>query len=705
MIQRQLMTAQAELRRATDSDPFGNLEGLILCRQVERGRKGSVQIFPCLLAAGRANAASSAIRTSQIADIGAESCVTLRIGSGAGQGKAGQQCGRQKATGSQGHGSTWDTESPARRGAGNIMYAGRTVSVRAVATPTGNRCKMNSVYTRILALGGAAALLALAASCGADISASGDARTSSLAPTARLDQNGSIGTVAASLSLVPQADAYALQASGLTGAKAIYGEVSYNPAVQHFDGSSTGQDGESLFIAVDDPAAGVVHVGWVLTNFDTKPGVSGVRELAQLSFANGAAPVVRRTSTPPKGPDDTFAIRQIGPNDDGIPNFEWDDTLAGDGNNDGQVSVQDLTPIGLQFNKTTSDAVKDSARDADYNKDGKVTVQDLANIGINFGASISGYAILRGDTSGSLSEIERINRADRFPAPSSIDGVLQWDYQGAEVTQTKFFNVQPFDKTGTLGDASTVVLQEDPGAPPQTITGVNSITFPGSDSWLQQGGDYVIIVTELAVDDVVGNAEPITNLVESLDLTAMVDILEDPGNPIDGTESCQWVVTEGGGLADVNNTAGTKGQASFNDRGRVVIEAHLSGDFTKKKDIAFRIFTIDSLALTSGGSGNPVAVNSGTAVDFTATGTFDWDSTVNGDEISRDLTPFVNWGMLPDGGNTGSFSLNTAAGSLSTGDANSGDSTQVFCEYPGTDEVTLFDNQRRSSDFLAISVN
>ncbi len=566
---------------------------------------------------------------------------------------------------------------------------------------------MKNSNWRALALFATSATLAFAASCGADLSASGDARSASGSVQASLDQNGSIGADQASLLLAASGrDSFVLSADGLRGGKAVYGTVKYDAASQHYTGSKSSGPDDSLFIAIDDPASGTVHVGWVLTDFNSKPGVSGALELAQLSFAAGPAPATRRVSTPPQGPDDAFALRENPPTDDGIPNLEWDDTLAGDGNNDGQVSVQDLTPIGLNFNQTTSDANKNSARDADYNKDGKVTVQDLANIGINFGASLGGYAILSGSSAGSLTELERVDRSGQFTAPTSADGVLQWSWDGDEVTETTFYNVRPYDKTGTLGDASTNVVQIDPALPGQTPVDVAEIVFEGSDTWLKQGNDYAVILTELAVDDTIGNAEDIDILAEELDLKAMVQIQEDPGNPIDGTNIVQWVLVDGGGLADVGNGATDKGHTTFSDRGRVVIEAHLIGDFTKSAQIAFRLFTIDSLALElAGGGAGPTAVNAGTDVDFTATGTFDWDGAINGDELDRDLTQYVNWTMLPGGGNTGSFSINTTLGLLSTDDAASGDSAQIVCEYPGTVEVTLFDNQRRSSDPVTVNIN
>jgi hypothetical protein len=546
---------------------------------------------------------------------------------------------------------------------------------------------------------GAASLACLAlTSCGMQSVAVGE-RGTSAGLLAILDQASSSGTQNASLNIDA---AGLLRATGLAGAKYIYGTVKYNPAQQHFTGSSAPESADSLVIALDDSAAGLVHVGWVQSNFDRKGGVSGDLVLMSLSFADGPSMPLRTVSGPPVGEANAVTLTADTAVDN-EPVLLWNEEHSGDGNNDGVISVQDLTPIGLFFQQDTQPSDTDAKRDADYNKDGKVTVQDLTPIGLNFQDRLAGYAIFAGPDGSSLVEIDRVDRADEFSG-TVPQGVLEWDFQPPTITADTVYRVQPFDNTGALGELSNTVSVDFVQTIPEIVQIVD-ITFPGSDTWLKQGGDFTVILTELSVDDVDDNAEAIDILVEDLQLQANV-LVQGNAVPQDGTEDVQWVLTGGGGLADLSNAAGSKGQVSFNDRGRVEITAHLTGNFAEAATITFRLFTIDSLGLElAGGGTGPTNVAAGTDVAFTATGTFDWDSIDNGDELDRDLTGFCNWGLLPGGTNTGTFSFNTGSGTLITDDAASADLARIFAEFPGTPEVTLFDNLRRSSDLIDVNIN
>jgi hypothetical protein len=582
---------------------------------------------------------------------------------------------------------------------------------------------MNSSYQRSLLAAATLASLALA-SCGGQTDYDGDSSRPVSGLSARLDLNASSGAAAASLKLDARSTGvYSLNATGLNGAKYLYGSVSYDPTTMHFSGSMTpdAAPADGLMLALDKPSEGRVDFGWVQTNFDQKSGVSGDLAIAQLSFAPGAASALRTVSGPPEGNE--HAVVLTGSVDGAnIPTLRWVEKLNGDGNNDGQVTVQDLTPIGLFFNQNTTDDGS-PARDADYNKDGKVSVQDLTSIGLNFRDDLGGYAIFRGPDGANLSEVDRVNRADEFPAPVP-QGELQWEVSSTVLAADTVFRVQPFDKTGALGTPSNAVTLDFTVTEPP-IVAIDSIEFDkmvaqtdpenpnekiyvvdgSSATWLQQSGDYAVIISELSVDATDGNAEDIDILAELLQLRAMV-IVQGDSTPQDGTDKVQWVITDGGGLADVSNTGTAKGEMRFHDRGRVEVTAHVSGDFNNAQSITFRIFTIDSLALeVAGGGTGPVNVNSGDDVDFVATGTFDWDSIDNGDELDRNLTGFCNWGVLQGGANTGSFSVDTATGTLLTGSAASGDVASIFAEFPGTPTVTLFDNLARSSGLIDVNIN
>jgi len=109
--------------------------------------------------------------------------------------------------------------------------------------------------------------------------------------------------------------------------------------------------------------------------------------------------------------------------------------------------------------------------------------------------------------------------------------------------------------------------------------------------------------------------------------------------------------------------------------------------------------SIQELAL----SANTTSPSAGSAVQFTASGTFDWDGIDNGNEVVEDLTSWCNWNAVATPSDA-PFSINTLAGTLDTTGA-AGADIIVRCEYPRTENVTLYDNLRRLSNGVTINVN
>lgn len=553
------------------------------------------------------------------------------------------------------------------------------------------------------------ALLACA-SCAASL-----AQTDSAAGrfTAALDPETSIAADGAQLTLTPLSDSSAhpefiLAADGLQRTKALIGYISYDAGSYHLVGSLPAEltaEG-ALLMCIDRPELSRIDVGWVLANYPEKLGVSGTLELCRLQFAAGPATVNKVAAKAPAGGDNHFTI--AGSAAENVPTLTWLEANAGDGDNNGEVNIADITPLGVSLGKHPDPVLPADSqeRDADYDKNSEVNISDMTPLGRNIGTILAGYAILAGPSAGSLTELQRFDRTAAFPtAPKTTDGELTWVWTGAAITQDTTFQVQPYDSTGVLGLLSdnTVTLSYD--NPQPIITGIDSITFEGAPTWFDKvGDDYTILLTEFAVDDTPGNAEPLEGVVEELQLQGMVTTDIDPGL-VDGSESLIWYISEGAGLAEVSNETGSKGLLTFHDRGRIVVEAQLPGNFNNKKTISFALMSIDSLVLelAAGGAG-PVAVNAGQTVALAAEGTFDFDNAINGNEYVADLTSFVNWAGLvtPEGTD---YAIDTQSGVLDTAGAASGAQIRVTCEFPRTDVITLYDNAKRYSEFLVVNIN
>jgi hypothetical protein len=552
----------------------------------------------------------------------------------------------------------------------------------------------------------ACALCALALfSCGANTTGFGGNHSASDSLTAVLTPEYSIDADNVQLAVTGAPDAAVLAATGLAGTKAIFGRVYYDPHSQHFQASTQLASEEVLTLFYDDPRAGYVEFAAVLANYDKKPGLDGTLQIAHLTFAAGAADLTRAVSITTDLPEDAVTL-QGSIDAANVPTLTWKEGLTGDCNNNGEVEIGDFQPFGIWF-RTLPDPVDPAdseARDCDFNGNGEVEIGDITNMGKNFRAILEGYWIQTAPTAaGPFVDFEQFPRATMFPAPARQDGEEIWVWTGAALTADTHFRVQPYHGTDRgIVSENTVLLQ-----PILTITYTNpQISFVGAPTWpanrTAANGDYLVIATELSVDGTVGNAEPFAT--ESLQLVVTAEDVNNPGVPIDITDQAYMGLSEGAGLAAVSLVSASRGELTFRDRGRITVQTFLPGDFTQNDSISFQIMTIDSLTMTSTAGTSPVSVASGTDVPFTVTGKFDADTTTTGNEVNVPLTAFVNWGTLPAGSNVGTFALQTDAGTLNTDNAQAGDTAQVVAEYPNTDDITLYDNRKRTTAPFVVNI-
>ncbi|MCC7476839.1 hypothetical protein IT575_00140 [bacterium] len=101
---------------------------------------------------------------------------------------------------------------------------------------------------------------------------------------------------------------------------------------------------------------------------------------------------------------------------DGDVTLNWSERCTGDYNLDGQVLVSDLAPIGIFFLDSTDPLENpDAARAevADGNEDGTISIQDLTKIGANYLTRIEGYNVYRTELS-SADEVPDVNDGARW---------------------------------------------------------------------------------------------------------------------------------------------------------------------------------------------------------------------------------------------------------------------------------------------------
>jgi len=507
-------------------------------------------------------------------------------------------------------------------------------------------------------------------------------------------------------------DSYKVQVSGLEDAKAVYGQVEYDPSRVHLTGATasngssaladgTLNDGNQLVMVVDQPDRNRVVIGMVLGNWPDRKGIDGDLTLATLTFASGAAQAVRSTSkAPDKNYNDVTLNGSVDANNHASLN--WIERLAGDGGNDGLVSIADLTPLGAKLNSTDGSS---ATKDADYDKNGLPNIADLSALGAQLNASLGGYKVLSSPTpTGTFTEVADIPRTTMFPTKPGLGEVLWTWTSPAALTGDISYEVVGYDNTPAKAQAKPSTVLTLHGTPVQVPTSITDITFDDPNSVvLTSGGKHQIILTEESVDGVANNAPAFS--LEHLQLHAIGDTTTD--TDVDITDSVLWYVTDGGGLADVDNTVPGRGDLTFHDRGSITITAQVPGQFNLTKTIDFQLLSIEAVDLQGPGA-SPFGVNAGGSVPFTVMGTFDSDDNISsGNEQTIDITPYVGWSLLTTSGPENAFNLNQTTDELQVlPAASSGDSVNVSAEYPAGNKVPqLNDNQKRASPIFKVNVN
>ncbi|MBN2081449.1 hypothetical protein JW859_04485 [bacterium] len=160
--------------------------------------------------------------------------------------------------------------------------------------------------------------------------------------------------------------------------------------------------------------------------------------------------------------------------------FTWTYRNAGDYNQDGMVTVNDITPVGVHFGKGADAADWQVAQVADGNRDGLITVSDITPIGQNFQATVTGYVLQATTTprdEGSWTELAQALLADATPPDGG--GLLTLTTE-VDLIEVPYYRVAPFDgdatATGIGGDPLALVTSE--GGTFEFLDGAATLTVP-----------------------------------------------------------------------------------------------------------------------------------------------------------------------------------------------------------------------------------
>ncbi|MCB1187989.1 PKD domain-containing protein [bacterium] len=250
-----------------------------------------------------------------------------------------------------------------------------------------------------------------------------------------------LGSVA--LSVDEQEDGSLLAVVSVDDAKdlrALYFSICYDTghwhAVASDAASQFGKPSELLSLGVLDTAE-AMHHGQLYIHPQNSQGFSGSGKLATVCFERGALESVRAASKAPTGPGSRSDISYELNTTYGL---FWHYYNQGDYDQNGEVNISDLTPLGIHLKEVGPFGPATIAGMIDGDANGEINLADITPIGANFGARVSSYNLYASDN------------FEDFPAdngPSAIEPYATKDFMDYQLPDAAN-HAGPLPKEGRL---------------------------------------------------------------------------------------------------------------------------------------------------------------------------------------------------------------------------------------------------------------
>jgi PKD repeat protein len=164
----------------------------------------------------------------------------------------------------------------------------------------------------------------------------------------------------------------------------------------------------------------------------------------------------KTAATPPTGDINRVADLAMEDHNDGSYTFTWHYRNLGDYDQDGKVSISDITPIAQHFGETYDTETEPNSIQAviDGSGNGKVDIADITAIAQNFGTECAAYSVR--SAASYPASIDDTTVLDTVPVEPE-----QWEERGAfsvdfALPPYTYIAVAPADNDGTLGELSNV---------------------------------------------------------------------------------------------------------------------------------------------------------------------------------------------------------------------------------------------------------
>jgi len=235
-------------------------------------------------------------------------------------------------------------------------------------------------------------------------------------------------------------------------------------------------------------------------------------------------------SVPPTGEGNR--VNEISYREEGGSNIlVWSYRLLGDYDQNGSVSIADLTPIAMNFGRSVADYP--AAEPVDGSGNGSVGIEDVTPIAQNFGVNVTSYDIEGSDDAETgYSNVGNILFEDALAAV----GWLQFEFDLGATPAYEWYRVVPLDASATPGTPSLPV-HFIPGGGGGLV--IFLISAAESGAGLLEDPYVVLVDTayEIGVEDEHGNPFELP-----------IDVIVYPPFVADATDTPPYTVTPSGDL-------------------------------------------------------------------------------------------------------------------------------------------------------------
>jgi len=130
----------------------------------------------------------------------------------------------------------------------------------------------------------------------------------------------------------------------------------------------------------------------------------------------------------------------------------WTYRNQGDYDQNGEVNISDLTPVGVHFQKTRLSADWISAQLADGDRNGEVNIADVTPIGMNLGNTVDGYELQYSATPEVEASWTMLEDAPLSSGSSVAGGLLRFALSSALAAVDDYYRAVPYYAGGTGSD-------------------------------------------------------------------------------------------------------------------------------------------------------------------------------------------------------------------------------------------------------------